>query len=387
MISKRLILLFCGLGVTGCGAAVDEDQSYGYRQQAPTQSVSPVNGAAGAAGTGSTSMAGTSAVDPTQSTSQPIVIPPFPDLCTNYTPNEFVTTEICAGQCDSDQECLDLGLGFMCVALPGATRGTCYLWADNQLCATDEDCENEFASIDLVCVAVSADGIRRCMAPTLGCNNDDTCSPGLHCAVPQGLVLGTCTGGNNNDLCASDADCGAGMRCSTWSVEGTFDPAGGHWGVCSDGSPWSSCDVDGNCDEGRCLGHECSSGGLHEGCKVNADCSAELQCVLLEPLPNIPSLYPDVGFCSDGRRESFAQCDVQSQCASDNYCIEGMCMDGKTDALCDADSRCLSGRCAMTPGWAICTPGTPGASCVDTGDCESGICQPSMFGSDFGTCG
>ena len=314
-------------------------------------------------------------------TQPPPVIPPFPDLCSNYTDNPYVRPYDCEGNCRSDEDCG----GTPCTVLPGATGGVCSAFSPG-LCLDDADCPSEWWPNNR-CVAVTADGIRQCSrGEDQACNRDEHCSAGLRCSLPDASFLGHCTAGANRDLCARTADCQAGQRCFEQEPGKGVDPLNGAWGLCSDGSDGALCAANSDCRRGHCVALQCSSGGQESGCKLASDCQAGLHCVPWETPPD--PRFPDVGSCSDGTRASLSHCITASHCANGHYCSHGMCMDGLEDAWCDADAQCTSGRCLVGGDYEMCTTGQPGSQCINAGDCVSGSCyrKPGLFEREAGVC-
>src|SRR5882724_3737317 len=102
-----------------------------------------------------------------------------------------------------------------CSAACAAPDGDAWLVCAIEGCAADADCEqpgvceaqvcksggagacgSKHCTGSDVCVAVAADGTRRCVTPSdrSACNADADCVEG-HCALPDGSFLGLCTTG------------------------------------------------------------------------------------------------------------------------------------------------------------------------------------------------
>jgi hypothetical protein len=119
--------------------------------------------------------------------------------------------------CASSADCV--GRGYVCVVAPGATEGLCQdPTTPDSFCFRAEDCAGS-----LRCVAVEADGTRRCVDPAIenrfNCNGNADCPVG-HCALSRTSFLGMCTTGEKDERCFSDADCAPHLACKDPDVPG-----------------------------------------------------------------------------------------------------------------------------------------------------------------------
>jgi len=240
-----------------------------------------------------------------------------------------------------------------CSAACAAPDGDAWLVCAIEGCAADANCEqpgvceaqvcksggagacgSKHCTGSDVCVAVAADGTRRCVTPSdrSACNADADCVEG-HCALPDGSFLGLCTTGQNQDACFADTDCQPRVTCID--------------SICTDGTYGSFCATQADCLAGYCAGTTCNDGRDHDYCETATQCQSRI-------------------------------------------CIAGIrCGSGEVGADCRDDEDCHSRLCAANSLLAACTDGAPSSQCLEDSDCLSGACShpldknPAAF---FGAC-
>lgn len=145
------------------------------------------------------------------------------------------------------------------------------------------------------------------------------------------------------DPCDSDSDCLGGGTCLAWP----------------DGSRYCAlpCSIDDDCQIGS------SCGAYGSGAAGGVAC-----------LPNEAHCKADAAFVAIG-----------GACASDTACGDGFCMPGGEVGFCTSTcTHCAApGQCANTNIGGLCLiagGGAIGAPCYVPGDCQSFVCDPSIFG-------
>ena len=209
-------------------------------------------------------------------------------------------------------------------------------------CALRAQCESN-ACLDNTCVPLALNGEF--------CGPERVCDAGLACLAFQQK----CTNGSDGSFCNVDADCNSG-RCAS----GKCGPKVGSCGSCGSGSHCISgkcylrstkmvcaesdgkmandcyCDLDSHCQSGRCEGswppYQCHSKlGDGSGCDENSDCTS--------------------GLCASGKCTTYAyngqSCWAGRPCASGLACLafHQKCTDGRSGSLCNAAWDCDSGWC------------------------------------------
>lgn len=148
------------------------------------------------------------------------------------------------------------GLGEPCAAASDCASGLCETGDPppycTRACASDGDCGAAFHCVGAACVR----GPRAALGdPCLG--NEDCTAPAF-CAERSGVRW--CT-----RLCASESDCGPGLRCEAAGGTRVCAPDGAYLG--------EACASDEDCSRGRCLGGRCL-----EPCGAGVACGTGFAC-------------------------------------------------------------------------------------------------------------
>uniref|UniRef100_A0A6C0BPG0 Uncharacterized protein n=1 Tax=viral metagenome TaxID=1070528 RepID=A0A6C0BPG0_9ZZZZ len=191
------------------------------------------------------------------------------------------------------------------------------------------------------------DDVTDCKGTGAICSDDESCCTGLRCQDGR-----CCTEG----ICYQDSDCCGEKHC--------FE------GQCSDCAfIGDSCENDGECCSGPCLGGECK-----RSCLGHGDCEIGHQCVggVCEPCgrkgevePCCPGYAAEEGIC---RR----QLNLGDFCDSeDDQCSDGLICDGNICACYDPGKVVEDPNDCCAPGgyWDGACCQIEGSYCQDTGDC------------------
>lgn len=237
---------------------------------------------------------------------------------------------ICTVPCDPLRPMLGCAPGLYCANVGGCDGRCMPLLAPAVPLPIDAACTDHADCGSLFC-ADPGDGRRRCLPPCRGdagmCLSGEVCAapPGACGAcVPAGIVVGARGLG---EVCGADSECGSSI---------CYDDEGLRY--CS-----RACAADAECAAGfHCRADRCVRGpreGIGGGCVTDEDCG-------------------DGGFCA-------ARGDVR-WCTA--FC-EGACPAGFT--------------CTPAGDVSVCAPdlAVVGESCVDNGDCLSGLCAMTSRGS------
>ena len=250
----------------------------------------------------------------------------------------------------------------------------------NAACALDADCASD------VCFDFGGGAGRRCVSAcgsTADCPNGFTCHPhdGSHLCISGGLFQGTpaftdpsggtcsdsgachsglCTAGSCNERCTENADCASyGDRCS-WSQISSdrYEQAcSGSPGPDADGA---SCSRDSDCQSGVCFrGPGTTQARCSVHCNTTNDCSAGQVCGVL-----------DYSICTSGNTTTCAAWRIQSL----TICIDEIDVgSGSVGASCSQSSDCRSLLC--NPALQMCTD-----ICGTDVDCPTGwACKPDVL--------
>ena len=249
-------------------------------------------------------------------------------------------------QVDSDGD----GIGDACeeIDLPGCdSSGECLI---DEVCGGGVcqviECtpaqEAELCPADAVCVGT----ICRFAPP---CGGDPECA----------ATLGMCVEGRCAPGCDTNSECGG--RRTTACVDSTCVFA------CSTDA---QCDDNESCIDSFCLPNECSGTGT-EGCPDGERCDGEGRCEPYTSCGDDGDCASDE-FCQDGICEEAVSCISDLNCGDGQICEQGFCRpaaDCSGAADCDADESCVGGLCVpfLCRGQADCEGGEV---------CEEGACIP-----------
>ncbi|MBV1857586.1 MAG: hypothetical protein KUG77_04180, partial [Nannocystaceae bacterium] len=168
------------------------------------------------------------------------------------------------------------------------------------------------------------------------------------------------------DGSGSGSDSGAAAACDDELHNGTETDidCGGDCDACVDGA---GCTMNDDCvslacdeDAGLCVGPTCDDGNLGEG-ETDIDCGGD-----------------NCDACDDG-----------AGCIENNDCASGACNEGAgvcVAATCD-DGKLAVGETDIDCGGPTCDGCVPGQTCVDGGDCLSGVCDDAINTCTAATCG
>ena len=249
-------------------------------------------------------------------------------------------------QVDSDGD----GIGDACeeIDLPGCdSSGECLI---DEVCAAGVcqviECtpaqEDQLCPPDAMCVGT----ICRFAPP---CNGDAECD----------VALGMCVEGQCAPGCGSNSDCGG--RRTTACVDATCVFA------CSTDA---QCDDNESCIDSFCLPNECTGSGI-EGCPDGERCDGEGRCEPYTSCGDDGDCASDE-FCQDGICEEAVACVSDLSCGDGEICEQGFCRPASSCSgpdECQADESCVGGLCVpfLCRGQADCEGGEV---------CEEGACIP-----------
>ena len=253
--------------------------------------------------------------------------------------------EMCftAEDCDPGRHCLgttcadDCGEANPC---PGEQicnpDGTC---GDAGLCASDDDCAGARLCNGGTCEAPCAEnadcpGTRSCDLDTGRCPEPADCFVAEDCDVDRQCTAGVCQG-----VCRADDQCPGEQRCDA--------------GACV--AP-ERCEADQDCPGAQI----CTEGACEAPCTENADCPGAGVC--------------DVG---SGRCDDPAgDCQRDADCAPDERCDAGQCLQVQCEANADCPQACVDQRCEDGPP----------VDCLDDAACAAGTCAPVGICAVAGPC-
>ncbi len=263
----------------------------------------------------------------------------------------------------ADETALD---GFYCARVEGSCGGSCAPGApgpaDNAApCAVDTDCAS------LACGDVG--GTRRCVTPCATglatCPSGEACfgtadgcgvcvgassvpagrSLGEPCELPSHCASGACGDGGGarvcTQSCASDGECGIGLRCDA--------------GFCAPGSRSGSggtCRTDVDCVEGlSCVSAASGARYCARPCEDDLACTGDEACEAVGAGTACVSARAHLGEACEGRAS----------------CLEGECVASVCTALCGGTRGCpLGHRCVREGASTVCRapPPASGGGCA-----------------------
>lgn len=268
-----------------------------------------------------------------------------------------------------------------CFGSSASTNGKCY--ADvGQPCKTIYDCVSSSTKCDGVCILDTSPG-----AINTGCNpriTSSQCNNGLQCLLSYEndyrclIPLGGSGCGNNNTSCGIISNSGNGVKCSS----NTCVISQQHGKGCSTSADCGGLDF---CSSGKCEpSPNIAPGQKGSYCSPFSDlgltpCNEGLQCNASE-VYNFPY---GIGTCTDSISTIGGKCDATSGCIPFSYCGgSGVCQ------LPDSPNQCEipgSGGICVDP--YVCTAvggvreclGKSTAMCNTQSQCVSGVCSPEYI--------
>lgn len=215
--------------------------------------------------------------------------------------------------CNQTNECnqsSDCSPGSLCALPDGSFVGQCTTGQNADLCTRTADCNSGlhcFMSSVEESFDPAANHYGRCSDGHSGaaCSEDTNCRTGA-------CIARTCSDGTVHALCLQMSDCQAGLQCVPFNSS-TLDYPG--LGDCSDGTAasFSQCQTDSQCASG----HYCARGILCMDGSEGSLCDLDEQC--------------QSGRCALGGEDK-------------------ICTSGSPGALCFDAGDCVSGVCERAPG-------------------------------------
>ena len=263
-------------------------------------------------------------------------------------------------------------------------------------CALRAQCESN-ACLDNTCVPLALNGEfcgpervcdagLACLAFQQKCTNGNIGSP---CVLPSDCDAPACINNKCAALAKNGESCGAGLQCEYGLACLAIQQK------CTNGNIGSPCVLPSDCDVPACIKNKCAALAKNgESCGAGLQCESGLACLAFQQKCTNGS---DGSFCNvdadcNSGRCASGKCGPKvgscGSCGSGSHCISGKCYlrstkmvcaesDGKmaNDCYCDLDSHCQSGRCEGSwPPYQCHSKLGDGSGCDENSDCTSGLC-------------
>ena len=300
-------------------------------------------------------------------------------------------------RCNADEDC---PTGQLCDA------GVCATPGEGASCDDETPCDDGFLCVESVCISTDGDAdgdgvadeddncVRTpnpdqtdsdedgvgdaCEEIGLpGCSSSGECAIDEVCAATVCQVV-ECTPAQEDELCPADALC-VGTICRFAPPCGGDAECAPVFGVCADGQCQPGCDTNAECGGRRTTA--CVDSTCVFACSTDAQCDTNESCIDSFCLPNECSGTglegcPDGERCDgNGRCEPYTSCGDDGDCASDEFCQDGICEEAVS---CVSDLNCEAGQICEQ---RFCRPTS---ACEAAGDCAAdetcvaGLCVPFL---------
>jgi hypothetical protein len=275
-----------------------------------------------------------------------------------------------AGVSDPNRVCTDQGAASCGTNGRCDGQGGCQRYPNGTTCReqTCNPATNEWTA-DGVCLggACAVPEARPCSPFTCSGNRcGSACGSNSECAAPNVCAGGSCGQQPIGSLCAHDADCSSnfcaqGICCNT-RCDGVCQSCSvpGMRGTCS-AVPNGALDPTGTCrDQGaQSCGNDGACNGAG-GCRKYAGGTICASQTCVNGTKTLVSTCDGAGTCVPGA--SFA-C-APYTCAADGANCNGACVGEGPSTMCQAPTKCMSGKCGQA---------AKGQTCLDNSDCQSGL--------------
>lgn len=292
--------------------------------------------------------------------------------------------------------------------------------ADEMMCQTDNDCQNQQCSESGRCISCS-DGIKNGLESCVdgggkcakGCSTGSSCRRNTDCVTGRCELFESATGSNSVKKCAS---CSDGIRSG---LEWPTSDCGGSCGLCATGK---KCETSVQCKSNFCadgICRDCFNGVKDFGeddvdcgefcaakCEKGSTCTEHHSCMTgyCDSTTSKCANIPPKAHCTDGVqnndkgetcldgggpgcRSLGLLCAAGASCSIDKDCTTRVC-EGGTCSDC-SDSVRNGNETGLDCGGRSCKPCSDSQSCrldqdCESGDCDNGICRSCSDGTKNG---